>query len=150
VLLGCAHRAGRGAKPFVWQAATDPLFEPPIRADDDIELLALPGAVERIVQRAEAKGRLIVAWSEHELDVVKDHAPKCPSRPSKSMYTARRASSGVSRFFPTAFLFGAPLNRTTVRDPQADRDRDERRDHLRDRRQRFLGARRNRRRGDQG
>ena len=70
VLLGCAHRAGKGAKPFVWQAVTDPLFEPLTRADDHIESLMLPDAVERILQRAEAKDRLIVAWSEHELDVV--------------------------------------------------------------------------------
>jgi hypothetical protein len=76
VLLGCAHRAGKGSQPWVWQAVTDPLFEPLTRADDDIELLSLPDAVERIVQRAEARDRLIVAWSEHELDVVKDHAPQ--------------------------------------------------------------------------
>ena len=76
VLLGCAHRAGRGAKPWVWQAVTDPLFEPLTRADDDIELLPLPDAVARILQRAEARDRLIVAWSEHELDVVKEYCPQ--------------------------------------------------------------------------
>ena len=76
VLLGCAHRAGKGAKPWVWQAVTDPLFEPLTRADDHIESLTLPDAVERILQRAEAKDRLIVAWSEHELDVVKEHCPQ--------------------------------------------------------------------------
>jgi hypothetical protein len=50
----------QGRQPVVWKAATDPLLEPPTRADDDIELLAPPDAVERIVQRAEAKGRLVV------------------------------------------------------------------------------------------
>lgn len=76
VLLGCAHRPGKGVKPWVWQAVTDPLFEPLTRIDDDIELLPLLGAVERILQRAEAKDRLIVAWSEHELDVVKEYCPQ--------------------------------------------------------------------------
>lgn len=76
VLLGCAHRSGKGVKPWVWQAVTDPLFEPLTRIDDDIELLPLLGAVERILQRAEAKDRLIVAWSEHELDVVKEYCPQ--------------------------------------------------------------------------
>lgn len=76
VLLGCAHRAGKGAKPWVWQAVTDPIFEPLTRIDDDIERLPLLGAVERILQRAEARDRLIVAWSEHELDVVKEYCPQ--------------------------------------------------------------------------
>lgn len=76
VLLGCAHRAGRGAKPWVWQAVTAPLFEPLTEADDAVELLPLPAAVERILHRAEAKGRLIVAWSEHELDVVQTYCPQ--------------------------------------------------------------------------
>lgn len=76
VLLGCAHRAGRGAPPWVWQCVTDPVFEPLTTADDDIELLPLPDAVERILQRADAKGRLIVAWSEHELNVVKTYCPE--------------------------------------------------------------------------
>jgi len=75
VLLGCANRLGRGAKPWVWQAVTDPPFGP-LAATDGIELLALPEAVERILRRAERKDRLIVAWSEHELDVVEDYCPK--------------------------------------------------------------------------
>ena len=89
VLLGCAHRAGKGAKPFVWQVVTDPLFEPLTRADDDIELLPLPDAVERILQRAEAKDRLIVAWSEHELDVVKVHTPQHLARFEARFVNAR-------------------------------------------------------------
>ena len=75
VLLGCANRLGRGTKPWVWQGITNPLFEPLARADE-IELFSLPDAVERILQRAERKDRLIVAWSEHELDVVKDYCPE--------------------------------------------------------------------------
>jgi hypothetical protein len=41
-----------------------------------MELLPLPDAVGRILQRAERKDRLIVAWSEHELGVVKGYCPK--------------------------------------------------------------------------
>jgi hypothetical protein len=76
VLLGCAHRAGRGATPWVWQAVTDPLFEPLTKADDSIELLPLPDAVERILQRAEANDRVIVAWTEHELKIVTKYCPQ--------------------------------------------------------------------------
>ncbi len=89
VLLGCAHRAGKGAKPWVWQAVTDPLFEPLTRIDDDIELLLLPDAVERILQRAEANDRLIVAWSEHELDVVKEYCPQHLARFEPRFVNAR-------------------------------------------------------------
>ncbi len=89
VLLGCAHRAGKGEKPWVWQAVTDPLFEPLTRADDDIEPLSLPDAVERILQRAEAKDRLIVAWSEHELDVVKEYCPQHLARFEARFVNAR-------------------------------------------------------------
>lgn len=66
----------QGREAWVWQAVTDPLFEPLTRLDDDIELLPLHDAVERILLRAEARDRLIVAWSEHELDVVKEYCPK--------------------------------------------------------------------------
>jgi hypothetical protein len=89
VLLGCAHRAGRGEKSWVWQAVTDPLFEPLTRVDDDIELLALADAVARILQRAEAKDRLIVAWSEHELDVVKTYCPEHLARFEARLVNAR-------------------------------------------------------------
>lgn len=74
VLLGCAHRPGRGETPWVWQAVVDPLFRPLANADD-LPLLALPDAVERILQRAEANDAAIVAWSEHELRVVREHCP---------------------------------------------------------------------------
>ncbi len=89
VLLGCAHRAGRGAKPWIWQAVTDPLFEPLTRIDGDIELLLLPDAVERILQRAEANDRLIVAWSEHELDVVMEYCPQHLARFEARFVNAR-------------------------------------------------------------
>lgn len=89
VLLGCANRSGRGAKPWVWQAVTDPLFEPLTKADDDIELLPLPDAVERILQRAKAKDRVIVAWSEHELEVVAEYCPQHLARFEERFVNAR-------------------------------------------------------------
>jgi hypothetical protein len=75
VLLGCANRVGRGAEPWAWQAVTSPLFGP-LAAADGIELLLLPDAVNRILQRAEKRDRLVVAWSEHELDVVTNYCPE--------------------------------------------------------------------------
>lgn len=89
VLLGCAHRAGKGPKPWVWQVVTDRRFEPLTRADDDIELLVLPDAVERILHRAEARDRLIVAWTEHELNVVKKHCPQHLARFEQRYVNAR-------------------------------------------------------------
>jgi hypothetical protein len=75
VLLGCARRPGRGSNKWVWQAITDPEFEPVSRADG-IELLPLPDAIERILQRAEARNCRIVAWSQHELDIVEEYCPE--------------------------------------------------------------------------
>ena len=75
MLLGCTRRSGPDQIERVWQAVTDEQFEPLARADE-IELLELSDAVERILQRADSKDRLIVAWSEHELDVVRDHCPE--------------------------------------------------------------------------
>jgi hypothetical protein len=54
---------------------TSPLFGP-LAAADGIELLLLPDAVNRILQRAEKRDRLVVAWSEHELDVVTNYCPE--------------------------------------------------------------------------
>ena len=74
VLLGCGRRTGRGQRQFVPQYITDVRFAP--LADDEVEVLPLTDAVERILQRAKSKDRLIVAWSNHELDVVKEYCPK--------------------------------------------------------------------------
>jgi hypothetical protein len=75
VLLGCARRPGRGPNKWVWQAITDPAFEPLARADR-IELLPLADAVERMLQRAEARNCRIVAWSRHELEIVEEYCPE--------------------------------------------------------------------------
>lgn len=78
VLLGLARRPGRnlgpGELPHVWQLVLDPLFAP-LASGTDLGRASLPAAIERIVTRAETEERLIVAWSEHELTVVRDYCP---------------------------------------------------------------------------
>jgi hypothetical protein len=75
VLLGCTRRSRVGSETSVWQAITDPVFRPLAEADG-LELLALADAVERILQRAERRDRLIVAWSRHERDVIEQYCPQ--------------------------------------------------------------------------
>jgi hypothetical protein len=65
VLLG-VHRRGRGDRPFVHHHVLDPAFA------FDGSAVTLEAAVVNIVQRAESGDRRIVAWSEHELDVIRD------------------------------------------------------------------------------
>ena len=75
MLLGCANKPGKGERPWVWQAVTSSLFAP-LATADALELLSLPNAVERILQRAESRDCRIVAWSEHELNVVRKGCPE--------------------------------------------------------------------------
>jgi hypothetical protein len=75
ILLGCAHRPGKDEPPWVPQFVTSELFAL-LAVADELDLLSLPVAVERIIQRAESKDRRIVAWSEHELKVVKTYCPE--------------------------------------------------------------------------
>ncbi|HEY8192875.1 MAG TPA: hypothetical protein VIF36_03020 [Gaiellaceae bacterium] len=75
VLLGCTTKSRVRSRLSVWQAVTDPILTP-LAIADDIEALSLADAVERILVRAERKDRLIVAWSERELDVVREHCPQ--------------------------------------------------------------------------
>jgi hypothetical protein len=65
VLLG-VHRRGRGARPFVQQDVLDEGF-----AGLAGSCLSLHDAVEKVVRRAEHGDRRIVAWTEHELRVVR-------------------------------------------------------------------------------
>ncbi len=65
VLLG-VHRRGRGARPFVAYDVLGEAFG--VLADSTLTLHA---AITKLVQRAESRDRRIVAWSEHELDVVR-------------------------------------------------------------------------------
>lgn len=74
VLLGCTRRSRLGEEQQIWQAVTDLRFAP-LAQGDDIEAMTLSDAVERILQRAERRDRRIVAWSEHELDIVRKYCP---------------------------------------------------------------------------
>ncbi len=74
-LLGCTRRSSVQSKLSVWQAITDPTFGS-LATADELELLTLADAVERILQRAERKHRRIVAWSTHEHDVIRKHCPE--------------------------------------------------------------------------
>jgi hypothetical protein len=93
ILLGCARRPGRGAVPWVWQALLDPLFDPLAEADG-LPMLSIADAIERIVMRAEAHDVPIVAWSEHELRVVRAHCePVLVERFERRFVNARKVAS---------------------------------------------------------
>ena len=65
-LLGILRRRGKGVEPNVHQVVVDPEFEPA-----GPEARGLREAVEIVVRRAEHGDRPIVAWSQHDLDVVR-------------------------------------------------------------------------------
>ena len=79
VLLGCTTKSRVRSHLSVWQAVTEPRLTP-LAVADGIESMALAEAVERILRRAERKDRLIVAWSERELDVVREYCPELLER----------------------------------------------------------------------
>jgi hypothetical protein len=72
VLLG-VHRVGRGQHPHVQQDTTDPLFDGLVP-----RYLPLLDAVRNVVVRAESKDRQIVAWTEHELKIVRTYCAEDP------------------------------------------------------------------------
>ena len=74
VLLGCVRRPGRGTEPWVWQMVLAPRFAPLARADG-LSRLDLSAAIEWVVRLAEQNDRRLVAWSEHELLVVRASCP---------------------------------------------------------------------------
>ena len=88
VLLGSARRNGTGGYLPVWQCITDPTFEP-LAARGDMEVLDLHAAVLRILQRAEKNDRQIVAWSNHELDIVRAYCPDLIERFESRYVNAR-------------------------------------------------------------
>jgi hypothetical protein len=75
VLLGCTTKSRVRSHLSVWQAVTEPRLTP-LAVADGIESMRLTDAVEHILRRAERKDRLIVAWSERELDVVRELCPE--------------------------------------------------------------------------
>lgn len=72
VLLGATRYVPAGR---VHQYVTDPQFAA-IADDEALEVLSLSAAIERIIQRAEKRDRLIVAWTEHELEIVGCYVPE--------------------------------------------------------------------------
>lgn len=75
ILLGVARKAGVGETPRAHQTITDPLFVP-LAVERELEYEPLVDAIEGILTRAEKRHRLIVAWSIHEWEVVRDYAPQ--------------------------------------------------------------------------
>ena len=66
----------RWSKPSrVWQVITDPAFAPLADAEE-LPLLSLSDGIDQLLRMAEKKERLIVAWSIHELDVVREYCPE--------------------------------------------------------------------------
>lgn len=66
VLAGTLRHRGRGAEPIVHQVVVDATF-----ALAGPEARSFDAAIEIVVERAASQDRRIVAWSEHELDVVR-------------------------------------------------------------------------------
>ena len=64
-LLGTLRR-GRGERPFVHWVALDPVL-----AGAHLRVLTFHDAITNLVLRAERNDRRIVAWSTHELDLVR-------------------------------------------------------------------------------
>ena len=107
VLLG-ATRYALAAK--VHQYVTDPHFAS-IADDEDLEVMTLAAAVERIIQRAEKRDRLIVAWTEHELDVVRRYVPEL----STAFERRYRNALGVAKYWRNVcHATGKPSNGALV------------------------------------
>jgi hypothetical protein len=94
VLLGATRYASASR---VHQYVTDPHFAA-IADDEDLEVMTLAAAVERILQRAEKRDRLIVAWTEHELDVVERYVPEHLGRFERRY----RNALGVAKYWRNA------------------------------------------------
>ena len=72
----------------MWQCITDATFEP-LGGHGGMEVLELHAAIERILQRAEKNDRQIIAWSNHELDIVRAHCPDLVERFESRYVNAR-------------------------------------------------------------
>ncbi len=71
-LLGCLRRKHIGK---TWQYIADPAFAT-LAVKDSLEAMTVADVVERILQRAAKHDRRIVAWSNHELDVIRAYCPE--------------------------------------------------------------------------
>jgi hypothetical protein len=106
VLLG----AGRWSKAErVHQYVTDPRYAA-LGELDGLEVLTLSDAVLRIVQRAEAGDRLIVAWTSHELNIVSRFAPEHLAR-FESRY---RNALAIAKYWRNRSHGGAKPDKRTL------------------------------------
>lgn len=94
ILLGCTRRFTGDPTHVVTHVVTDAVFGSLAQADG-LEVLSLAEAVEHILQRAERKDRRIVAWSEHELDIVRRYCPEQLERFAARYVNAR----GVAEYW---------------------------------------------------
>lgn len=72
ILAGWALRGGQVPNPRVHQILLDPRFAP-LRQPGAPAICALPDFIKLMVEQAESEDRLIVAWSEHELRLVRQY-----------------------------------------------------------------------------
>jgi hypothetical protein len=93
VLLGTFRRGGR-SDPHVHQVVLDPVF-----AAAGPETRDLHDAIETVVRRAERNDRRIVAWSEHELEMVRQLSEEHPDLVARfeARYANARALAGYWR-----------------------------------------------------
>lgn len=90
VLLGILRRRGMGPEPNVHQLVVDADFE-----TLGLEGVAFKRAVERVVVRAERRGRRIVSWTEYDLEVVRrlrDEDPDLVARFEARYANAKRVA----------------------------------------------------------
>lgn len=74
-LLGCARRSKGEPTALVTHVVTESTFAPLAEADA-LDVRSLPEAIEHILRRAESKDRRIVAWTTHELEIVREYCPE--------------------------------------------------------------------------
>lgn len=75
VLLGWWRRASVGEQHQARGYVVDPLFRP-LGDAHELAVMSLGDAVADLLLRARSKGRVIVAWSTHERDIVGEYAPE--------------------------------------------------------------------------
>jgi hypothetical protein len=88
VLLGRTRRSKVKHSRSVKQVITDESLRP-LGEAEGLEVLSLADAVDRILRRAETQGRHIVAWSNHELDIVELYCPEHTDRLRRRYVNAR-------------------------------------------------------------
>jgi hypothetical protein len=107
VLLG-VHRRGRGSSPYVQQDVVDPVFDGLVP-----RYFPLREAVHNVVLRAERGNRRIVAWTEHELKVVRRDCADDPDLVAR--FEARYANAySVAKYWRNKLHGGSRPADTTL------------------------------------